>query len=290
MSRMGTCAMKKNNSVCVLLAMAVLLVSAAATQAQQAADPRIADIVRAGKVRIGLHLPQFVQDKKTGEIRGSGTGTVIVPIAHALATHMGVKLELVGHPSPPALIDCLKAGACDAGFLGFREARTKLVDYATPHIMVPFTYLVPANSPVRTIADADKPGIRVAAVRDHASTHVLHEVVKHAKMIEVTIPDEAFALVRSGKADAYASPRPPILEYAKQLPGSRVLDGHYGANIQAIAFAKGKADRLAYVSAFVEQARSSGVIQKAINQAGERGIVVYRGDPPILTGAAPGKH
>ena len=60
-------------------------------------------------------------------------------------------------------------------------------------------------------------------------------------MIDVTIPDEAFELVRSGKADAYASPRPPILEYAKQLPGSRVLDGHYGANIQAIAFDKGQA-------------------------------------------------
>jgi polar amino acid transport system substrate-binding protein len=284
--------MKNNKSVRVLLTMAVLLVSAAASQAQQAADPRIADIVRAGKVRIGLHLPQFVQDKKTGEIRGSGTGTVIVPIAHALAERMGVKLELVGHPSPPALIECLKAGACDAGFLGFREERTKLVDYATPHIMVPFTYLVPANSPVRTIADADKPGIRIAAVRDHASTHVLHEVVKHAKMIEVAIPDEAFELIRSGKADAYASPRPPILEYAKQLPGSRVLDGHYGANIQAIAFAKGKADRLAYVSAFVEQARTSGVIQKAIDQAGERGIVVYREDPPVLTGTVPGgkKH
>ena len=203
---------------------------------------------------------------------------MIVPIAHALAERMGVKLELVGHPAPPVLIECLKAGDCDAGFLGFTEARTKLVDYATPHIMVPFTYLVPANSPVRTIDDADKPGIRIAAVRNHASTHALEHVVKHAKMIEVAIPDEAFELIRSGKADAYASPRPPILEYAKQLPGSRVLDGHYGANIQAIAFAKGKADRLAYVSAFVEQARTSGVIQKAIDQAGERGIVVYRED------------
>ena len=83
-------------------------------------------------------------------------------------------------------------------------------------------------------------------------------------MIDVEIPDEAFELVRSGKADAYASPRPPILEYAKQLPGSRVLDGHYGANIQAIAFNKGQAARLAYVSAFVEEAKASGLIQKAI--------------------------
>ena len=282
----------KNKSLHALLTLAALLATVAVTHAQQTADPRIADIVKAGKVRIGLHLPQFVQDKQTGEIRGNGTGTVIVPIAQALAERMGVKLELIGHPAPPVLIECLKAGACDAGFLGFTQARTKLVDYATPHIMVPFTYLVPANSPIRTVDDADKPGMRIAAVRNHASTHALHDVIRFATMIEVEIPDQAFELVRSGKADAYASPRPPILEYARELPGSRVLDGHYGANIQAIAFAKGKTERLAYVSAFVEEARTSGLIQKSIDQAGERGIVVYREEPPILTGTVPGgkKH
>jgi len=127
-------------------------------------------------------------------------------------------------------------------------------------------------------------------VRNHASTHALEHVLKHAKMIDVAIPDEAFELVRSGKADAYASPRPPILEYAKQLPGSRVLDDRYGANIQAIALNKGQAARLAYVSAFVEQARASGVIQKSIDAAGERGIVVAPAD--ILAGSIPGaaKH
>jgi polar amino acid transport system substrate-binding protein len=282
----------KNRSLRALLAMAALLAVVATAGAQQAADPRIADIVKAGKVRVGLHLPQFAKDEKTGEIRGNGTGTVIVPIAHALAARMGVKLELVGNPTPPVLIECLKAGQCDVGFLGVRPARAKLVDYAPPHIMVPFTYLVPANSPVRTIADADKPGIRIAAVRNHASTHVLHEVIKQAKMIEVTIPDEAFELIRSGKADAYASPRPPILEYSKRLPGSRVLDGSYGANRQSIALAKGQPARLAYVTAFVEEAKTSGVIAKAIKAAGNRGIEVAPSHDPVLTGTVPGggKH
>jgi polar amino acid transport system substrate-binding protein len=284
--------MTTKKSALALLTIAVLFAAVATSGAQQAADPRVADIVRAGKVRIGLHLPQFVQDKTTGEIRGSGTGTVIVPIAQALADRLGVKLELVGHSAPPVLIECLKAGDCDMGFLGFTEARTKNVDYATPHIMVPFTYLVPANSPIRSIADSDKPGVRIVGVRNHASTHALHDVIKHATMIDVAIPDEAFELVRSGKADAYASPRPPIMEYAKQLPGSRVLDGHYGANIQAIALNKGQAARLAYVSAFVEEAKAKGVIQKAIDNAGERGIEVFPQDSPVLTGTVPGggKH
>ncbi len=272
----------------LLMVAAVFTAAATTSTAQEAADPRVADIVRAGKVRFGMHLPQFVQDPKTGEIRGHGTGVVIVPIAQAFADRLGVKLELVGHPAPPALIKCLQAGDCDVGFLGHTQARTKSVDYATPHIMVPFTYLVPPNSPIRVPVDADKPGIRIAVVRNHASTHALEHVLKHATMVDVAIPDEAFELLRSGKVDAYASPRPPILEYAKQLPGSRVLDEQYGANIQAIALNKGQSGRLAYVSAFVEWAKASGVIQKSIAAAGERGIVMAPSD--ILTGSVSGRH
>ena len=72
-----------------------------------------------------------------------------------------------------------------------------------------------------------------------------------------------------------------------------MLDGHYGANRQAIALAKGQAARLAYVSAFVEEAKASGVIQKSIQLAGERGIVVRPGRTArSLTGTVPGgvKH
>ena len=157
---------------------------------------------------------------------------------------------------------------------------------------MPFTYLVPAGSPIRSVADADKPGVRIAVVANHASTLALRAVLKHATLVDVEIPDQAFELVRSGKADAYASPRPPILEYAKKLPGSRVLDDRYGANIQAIAVPKGQVARLAYVNEFVEAARASGLIQQAIARAGERGIEVAPAGSEILTGSIPaaGKH
>ena len=102
-----------------LLMTASLLATATGSEAQQAADPRVADIVGAGKIRVGMHLPQFTKDPKTGAIHGHGTGTVIVQIAQALADQLRVKLELVGNPSPPALIKCLDAGGCDVGFLGY---------------------------------------------------------------------------------------------------------------------------------------------------------------------------
>jgi polar amino acid transport system substrate-binding protein len=154
--------------------------------------------------------------------------------------------------------------------------------------MVPFTYMVPAGSTIRSVADADKAGLRIAAVRNHASTLALGRILKHAETLGVEIPDEAFELLRSGKADAWASPRPPLLEYAGKLPGARVLDDRYGENLQSIAVAKRQDARLAYITEFVEEAKASGQVARAIERAGERGIEVAPRE--ILTGATPPKH
>jgi polar amino acid transport system substrate-binding protein len=56
--------------------------------------------------------------------------------------------------------------------------------------------------------------------------------------------------------------------------GSRVLEARYGANINRIVVPKGKAGWLAYISEFVEEAKASGLVQKAIDRAEERGITV----------------
>jgi polar amino acid transport system substrate-binding protein len=269
----------------LLAALALAATTGSAAAQQPSLDPRVADIARAGKIRVGLHLPQFVQDPATGEIKGHGTGVVIVQIAEALGTQLGVKVELVGHPSPPKLVECLQANACDTGFLGFVPARASEVGLTPPYLMVPFTMMVPASSLIRSMADVDKPGVRVAAVRNHASTLALRRVVKQATIVDVEIPDEAFELLRSGRADAWASPRPPLLEYAHKLAGARVLDDRYGANLQSMAVPKEQAGRLAYISEFLEAARASGLVKRAIERAGEHGMEVVPVDAPPVTGA-----
>src|SRR5258706_382756 len=79
--------MKK--SFWVLLMMLALLATVATAQAQQAPDPRVADLVRAGKVRFALFLPGYIKDPATGEIRGAGTGAVTVQLARACSPPRG---------------------------------------------------------------------------------------------------------------------------------------------------------------------------------------------------------
>ena len=260
--------------------MAALLASFSTADAQQAADPRVADLVQAGKIRFALFLPGYAKDPATGELRGVGTGAVTVQHAHALAARLGVGVQLVGFPPPPAVVACLKAGACDVAYMGIEPSRAAEISFSPPFMQQDFTYLVPAGSSIRSVADADRPGVRIAVMRNHAATLALSRILKHAESISAETPDAAFDLLRTGHSDAWAGARFSLMEYSAQLPGSRVLEGRYGANLIAIVVPKVQAGRLAYVSEFIEEAKASGSVQRAIERAGLRGYQVAPTENP----------
>src|SRR6266849_361561 len=204
------------NRLCVSVITLGLLVAPCVANAQQTPDPRVADLVRAGKVRIGTFPPQHSKDPVTGELKG-----VYVEIWRVLAARMGVELVLVERPTPPKMVECLKSGACDVGFLGFDPARAADVEGFSPaFIEFDYTYLVPAGSSIRSAADADRRGVRIAVVHAHASTLTLSRIRKRADLVSVDTPDSAFDLLRTGRVDAWASARQALVEYSAQLPGS----------------------------------------------------------------------
>ena len=244
------------------------------SDARQAADPRVADLVRVGKLRVALFLPQYTKDPVTGDIRGQYAGTVMVQMAHEIAARLGIEVQLIAYPNPPAVVECIKAGACDVALLGINPSRAAEVGFTPPLVLYPFTYLVPAGSLIRGVADADRPGVRVAVVSHHESTLALGRARKHAEPVEAESSDAAFDLLRTGHADAFAAALPMLLAYSIKLPGSRMLEERYGANLLAMAVAKDQAGRLAYFSEFVEEAKASGLVQRAIDRAGEPGIRV----------------
>lgn len=254
----------------VPLVIAALLATVPIAGAQQTPDPRVADLVRAGKVRIALFPPQYTKDPTTGELKG-----VWADIARAFAARVGVELVFVEHPTPPKMVECLKAGACDVGFMGFDTARARDVEGFSPaFIEFDYTYLVPAASSIRRVTDADRPGVRIAVVRAHASTLTLRRIRKYATLVSVGTPDSAFDLLRTGRADAWASARQALVEYSAQLSGSRVLEDRYGVNRPAVVVAKGHTARLAYISEFIEEIKASGFVEEAITRSGWRGVRV----------------
>jgi len=232
-------------------------------------DPRVADLVRAGRLRAALFLPQYRRDAN-GEFCG-----VWVEVVRALGRHIGLSVEILALSTPAEMLACLADGGCDVASLGFDPARANQVGgFSPPFIQVSYTYLVPPGSAIGSTVDVDHPGVRIAAVCDHASTLALTRIIKHAEFIIIDTPDQAFEALRCGGADAWATILPTALAYAVRLSGARVLDGSYGVNRPALVVPKGQTARLAYISEFVEHAKTSGLVQRAIDRAGETGYRV----------------
>jgi polar amino acid transport system substrate-binding protein len=234
----------------------------------RAADPRIADLVQAGKIRLAVFLPQYNKDPTTGEIRVVGTGFVAAELVRALAARLGIEMQVLGYPTPSKAIECLKTRECDFAFMGIEPSRVGEVDFTPPVVQFDYTFLVPAGSTIHSAREADQPGMRIAVVRNHASTLTLTRIVKHAELVGADVPDAAFDLLRSGKAHVFAAPREPLMDYAGTLPGARVLADAYGVNNIGVAITKGEAGRLAFISAFLDEAKASGLVRAAIERGG----------------------
>lgn len=237
-------------------------------------DPRITDLVRTGAIRTGLFLPQFIHDPATGELRGLGTGYVAMEMTRVIAERLGIAMCIVEYPSPKAAVAGLKSDGCDVVFLGVEPTRVAEVDFAPAIFQFDYSLLVPQDSTIQNIADADRPGLRIGLIESHASALALQRTVKHAQLIGVELPEQAPDLIREGKVDALAFPRDHLLDFADQLPGSHVLAKGYGINRVAMAVRQNRSGLLTYVAAFSEQAKTSGLVQATIDRGALRGFAV----------------
>jgi polar amino acid transport system substrate-binding protein len=239
------------------------------TQAKPSADLRVADIVKKGEIRVALYVPQYSRDPVTGELRGW-----TIDLVAALGERMGVKGVPIEHPTPPQAVESVASGNCDTSILGIEKVRVVAVDYTPGLLEADYTLVVPAGSQVQSVADADRPGVRIAVVRNHASTLTLERMLKHATLVYEDLPNQTFELMRDGKADMMASLHEIVLRYSTKIPGSRVVEGRYGFNTLALAVRKGLAERLSYFTEFVEEAKANGTVQRAIDHSGWHGLHV----------------
>ena len=227
-----------------------------------------------GKLRVGLLLgspTHVIRDSASGEMKGVG-----FDLGKELARRMGVPFEPVLHPSIGALFDSGKSGAWDVAFVGFGPERAKEWDFAPVHLEVEFGYLVPGGSAISTMADVDRPGIRVALQERSGPDIFFSRTLKNAVAVRASSNPGALEALKSGRADVMGSIKPILYELSSQLPGSRVLDGRPGIDPHAMAMPKGRDVGMAYARRFIEDAKSAGLVKAAVERAGTglRGAVV----------------
>lgn len=261
--------------IALVVALALPLGGSGASLAQQSPDPRVADLVQSGVLRIGLGLGSATtatRNPATGEVKGTA-----VELGRALADRIGVKLVGVEYPRPGAVIDGLRAGAWDVAVLLVDPVRAEQVDFSNPYLQSDLTYLVAAASTIQSVADADQAGVRIAVARGDTSDLVLTRTLKRAELVRVDSIDAAVDRLRTGGAHAVALNRPSLIAQAARLPGSRVLGDGFAEIYSAVAVPKGHDGRLAYINEFIEEAKASGLVDRIIETLALQGV---RAAPP----------
>src|SRR3954471_24236826 len=225
-----------------------------------------------GPLRVGLQLGSphnVIRDSATGEMKGVG-----FDLGKELAGRMHVPFEPVLYPSVGALLEGGKSGAWDVAFVGFSPARANEWDFTALHLQIEFGYLVPGGSSISTMADVDRPGIRVAVQEKSQPDVFLSRTLKNAVVLRASSLAGTLEALESGQADAIFSIKPSLFEVSNRLPGSRVLDGRAGVDPHAMVMPKGRGPGAAYAREFIENAKSAGSVQAAIERVGMRGAVV----------------
>jgi polar amino acid transport system substrate-binding protein len=152
-------------------------------------------------------------------------------------------------------------------------------DYAPLHLQVEFGYLVPEQSAIKKLEDVDQPGVRVA-VQDRTQLAIfLAHNLKKGQIVKEPNNPATFETLKSGGADAVFSVKPNLHQLMGHSTGFRVLVGSPGLDLHAMAMPKGRDAGHAYAHAFIEEAKSSGLVKRAIDRMGLRGVVVAPPSP-----------
>ena len=230
------------------------------------------ELAPGGKLRVGLNYGNFLlvlKDGPGGEPRG-----IAPDLGRELGRRLGVPVEFLRYEQAGKLADAVKDGKCDVGFLGAEPQRANEIAFTTAYLEIPVTFLVPAGSPLRALADVDRKGVRIAVADRSAYDLFLTRTIKNAELVRAQGIDGSYQLFVEKKLDALAGLMPRLVSDAEKLPGARILDGQITGVQQAVGTPKARAAAAQFLGSFVEDLKHSGLVKKIAAEHGVRGVVV----------------
>jgi len=254
-------------------AMIAMLVATVATIAQpaSAAPPEaVKDLAPTGTLRAAINAGNVVLVQKDT----SGVLGVTVDLAVELARRLGTPLALRVYDTAGKVTDAVKTGEWDIAFLAIEPVRAAVIGFTAPYVIIEGTYMVAADSPLKTIADVDRNGIRIAVAKGSAYDLYLTRTLQHATLVRYPSPPLALEGFVAGKLDAAAGVRQFLNAFAKSRPNMRVMPEHFQEIREAMGTPLGRDAGLQYLKTFVEEMKANGFVAKSLQRAGQADAVI----------------
>src|SRR4051812_19863746 len=232
-----------------------------------AADALKDEIAPTGKLRVAIAISPAggaFWSTKTA----TGYAGVPVDLGKAMAEQLGVPVEYVAHNNSGQIVDAVGKGTWDVTFLPKDPEREGRMSFGPIYEVADATYIVKAGSTVKDFATLDQPGIKVAAVNNTTTMRGAIAHLKNAKVTGYQTYDEIATLLKKGEIDAFALSRDQLIAMAQQIPGTRVLDETFKQTVTAVGVPPNHPLALAFVTKFMTDAVSNGMLRKAYDNNG----------------------
>lgn len=251
--------------------LALALAGCGGTQTTPTPEARSA-LTPMGKLRVGFISGSPIhatKDVASGEFKG-----VAVDLGKEMAQRLGVPFEPVAYASVPALIAGANSGEWDVATMGINAERASVVDFTAPYMEVEFSYLVPQGSRISTLAEVDRPGVRIGVVEKSSPDAYLAGTIRSATLVRSSTIADMVESLQARRVDIIFGTRAGMYSQAEKLAGSHLLEGRSGGEKAGMATPKGRDQSAAYARQFVESAKAQGLVKAAIERAALRGVVV----------------
>ena len=257
-----------------LVAAALMLLAAALPSGAQTAPAAalnasvLKDLAPTGKLRAAINFgnPVLAQKGPNGEPQG-----ISAELSAALAKRLGVPVEYVIYTSAGRTFAGAKENAWDIAFIAIDPLRADEVEFSPPYVLIQGTYLVRQDSPLRTVADVDKPGIKIGVGVGSVYDLYLSRTLKDAALIRNPAGGAAGGIepFLAQNLDAAAGVREALDTYANSHPEVRVIPGAFEEIRQAIGTPKGRSAGAAYLRGFIEEMKANGFVADALKRSGQ---------------------
>ncbi len=222
-----------------------------------------------GRLRVAIAISPAPGTFWAGRDPASGEPSgVAVDLGRALAGRLGASVDLVVYRNSGAITDAAPHDAWDVTFIPMDASRAMKLDFGPIYHVAESTFLVRQGVTIQTLAEVDRPEVRVLGVADTTTLRAIAAWLKTTTPTGAPDIEEVVARLRDGTADAFGMNRETLRDLAASLPGSRVLDGHFFQARMAVATPQGDAETLAAASAFIEEAKASGLLRRIFDAHG----------------------
>ena len=255
-----------------ILLLAILLI-ATLIPSDALAQPAIAsEIAPTGKLRVATNGGNTILVTRTAD--GKVTGGVAVEVGRFIADKLGVPFELVSFPNADAYTQSFGKGEWDIAIGASTPLVAEKADFSPAVMFVDFMYVAAPGREFTNSAQVDRAGIKIGVGRNSSSDQFLSRALKSAELVRFTGGAGAgLKALRSGKVDIWAASASNVQGIAADLPGAKLLPEAFTNDPYTVALPRGRSSASqAKVVEIVNEAKKTGVVQKALEQTGVRGV------------------